>query len=135
MAKIYNYLIISVGLTFLLKFAGIPSGADSLISWLGLTGDPSGVSLGTFFMGVGALFAVGTGSGIAISFFTKSSSETYVIAPICLGIFTVITSTFISLVNYTKDMGFVFYIVFLMFVPSLIGFAAAIISFWRGSDA
>lgn len=134
MSKVYNYMILAVGLTFLLKFAGIPSGADSLLSYIGLTGDASGASFGAFFIAVAALFTIGTGSGIAISFLTKSSSETYLIAPIALGIFTVITSTFVSVVNYTKDMGFVYYIVWLTFIPLLLGFGVAIIQFWRGTD-
>jgi hypothetical protein len=134
MSKVYNYMILAVGLTFLLKFAGIPSGADAFISWLGLSGDAGGISLGTFFLGVAALFIVGTGSGIAISFFTKSSSETWIVAPIAAGIFTVITSTFISVINYTADFGFVYYITWLIFMPLLSAFAIAIIQFWRGTD-
>jgi len=134
MSKIYNYMILAVGLTFLLKFAGIPSGADAFVSWLGLVGDASGVSLGVFFVAIAVIFTVGTGSGIAISFLTKSPSETFIIAPIALGIFTVITSTFVSIVNYTKDMGYVFYITWLLFIPLLVAFAIAILQFWRGAD-
>lgn len=134
MSKVYNYMILAVGLTLLLKFAGIPSGADSILTWLGLAGDASGISLGEFFVAIGALFIVGTGSGIAISFITKSPAESYIIAPIALGIFTILTSTFIGIINYTKDMGFVFYLTFLIFIPLLVAFGIAIINFWRGVD-
>lgn len=134
MSKVYTYMIISVGLTLLLKFAGIPSGADSLLVYMGIAGDASQISLSAFFVAVGALFVVGTGAGIAISFFTKSSSETYLVAPIALGIFTVVTATFVSVINYTKDMGFIYYINFLLFAPIIISFAIAIIQFWRGTD-
>src|SRR3990170_5102626 len=115
MDKVWNYVIMATVLTLLLKFAGIPTGADSLLVWLGLTGDASGISFGAFFVAVVALFAVGTGTGIAISFITKSPSETFIVAPIALGIFTVITSTFVSVINYTKDMGYVYYITFMIF--------------------
>lgn len=134
MSKVYNYMIIAVGLTFLLKFAGIPSGADTFISWMGLTTNASGVSFGTFFVAIAALFIVGTGTGIAISFLTRSPSESFIVAPIALGIFTVITSTFVSILNYTQDMGYIFYIVWLIFVPLLLAFGIAIIQFWRGVD-
>ena len=134
MDKVWNYVIMATVLTLLLKFAGIPTGADSLLVWLGLTGDASGISFGAFFVAVVALFAVGTGTGIAISFITKSPSETFIVAPIALGIFTVITSTFVSVINYTKDMGYVYYITFMIFVPLLVGFGIAIINFWRGND-
>ena len=133
MSKVYNYMILAVGLTFLLKFAGIPSGADAFITWLGLNANPSGISLGAFFIGIIAIFSVGTGVGIAISFFTKTTPESYLVAPVALGIFTVITSTFISIVNYTRDFGFVYYLTFMIFIPLLVGFAVALVSYWRGS--
>lgn len=134
MSKVYNYMILAVGLTFLLKFAGIPSGADKFIEFLGLAGDASGISLGTFISGVVILFAVGTGAGITISFFTKSSSESYLVAPVALGILTVMIGTFVSIINYTKNMGFIYYIVWLIFIPLTLAFGIAIINFWRGND-
>ena len=136
MSKVYNYMVLAVGLTFLLKFAGIPSGADAFITWLGLSSDSSGVSMGVFFVGVAAVFAASTlvGGTIAIGFFTKSTPESSIVAPIALGIFGVITSTFVSVINYTKDMDWVYYVVWLIFVPLLVAFGVAIINFWRGSD-
>lgn len=135
MSKVYNYMILAVGLTFLLKFAGLPTGADAVINYLGLGGDASGIGLGVFFVAIGAIFAVGTGTGIAISFLTKSPSETFIIAPIALGVFTVISSTFIAIINYTSNLGFVYYLSWLIFMPLLAAFGIAIIQFWRGGDA
>lgn len=134
MSKVYNYMVIAVGITFLLKFAGIPSGADAFIEWLGLAADASQISLGTFFVSVATIFTVGLGTGIAIGFFTNVPTESFIIAPVALGIFTVITSTFVSVVNYTKDMGYIYYIVWMIFIPLLAGFGIAIISYWRGAD-
>jgi hypothetical protein len=134
MSKVYNYMILSVGLVLLMKFAGIPTGADSLLIYMGYADNASQISTGTFFLAVAALFAIGVVSGITISFFTKTSSESYLIAPIALGIFTVISSTFVSIINYTNNMGFVNYLVWLIFAPLLIGFGIAIIQFWRGTE-
>ena len=133
MSKVYNYMIMAVGITLLLKFAGIPSGADAFLSWLGLADTPSGVSLGTFFVGVAALFTAGLGAGIIIGSFTRTQTESYVVAPVAAGIFTVITSTFITIVNYTQDMGWVYYVVYMIFIPFLIAFGIAITEWWRGS--
>ena len=134
MSKVYNYMVLGVGLTFLLKFAGIPSGADWFLFKLGLTGDISGVTLGWFYGAVLATFALGTLGAITIGYFTRSSSESYVMAPVASGVFAMLASTFISIIEYTKDMGFVYYITWLIFVPLLLGFGIAIIQFWRGSD-
>lgn len=133
MSKVYNYMILAVGLTFLLKFAGIPSGADAFITWLGLANASSGISLGEFFAGVGGMFLAGTAGGIVIGFFTKSQTESFIVAPIAAGIFTVITSTFVSIINYTNGMGYIYYLVWMVFIPLLVGFAIAIIEFWRGT--
>ena len=133
MSKVYNYMIIAVGITFLLKFAGIPSGADVFITWLGLSGNTSNISLGTFFVGVASLFTVGLGAGIIIGTFTRASPESFIVAPVAAGIFTVITSTFVSVINYTASFGYIYYLVFMIFIPFLVAFGIAIIEFWRGS--
>lgn len=133
MSKVYNYMILAVGLTFLLKFAGIPSGADAFISWMGLSGNPGEISLGASFVGIAAIFAIGIGTGIAISFFTKTSPESYIVAPVAAGLFTVMTSTFISVVNYTADFGYIYYLTFMIFIPLLAAYGVALINYWRGS--
>ena len=134
MSKVFNYMILSTGLILLLKFAGIPSGADAFITWLGLSTSASGISLGTFFIGVIAIFSIGTAGSIVIGFLTKSQSESFIVAPIAAGIFTSIVSTFVSVINYTVAFGWIYYVTYLIFVPWLVGFAIAIIQFWRGTD-
>ena len=134
MSKVYTYMMISIGLVFLLKFGGIPTGADTLISYLGISGDASRINLSTFFIAIAGLFTIGAATGIAVGFLTKSPTETYLVSGICLGIFTIITSTFVSVINYTKGMGYVYYLVWLIFVPLIISFGIAIIQFWRGID-
>ena len=133
MSKVYNYMVMTVGLVFLLKFAGIDSGADAFISWLGLSDGAEGVSLGAFIAEVTALFIVGTGASIIIGFFSKANPESTIIAGFASGLFAVMASTFVSVVNYTKDFGFAYYISFMIFIPLLVGFGIALISYWRGS--
>jgi len=135
MSKVYTYMVLAVGLTFLFKFAGLPfTGIENALSWMGLSTEATGISLGTFFLAVAVLFIVGTGTGIAISFITKSPSETYIIAPIALGIFTVFASVVSSIISYTKAFGFIYYIAWLLLAPLLVAFGIAIIQFWRGYD-
>lgn len=135
MSRVYDYMFISVGVTLMLKFAGIPSGADALISWIGLSSTPSGVSLGAFFVGVIALFVAGgaLGSGIRLGFLSFQPTETSLMSAVSTGILTVITGTWISIINYTSDMGYIFYLIQLMFVPFLIAFFVAVTEFWRGT--
>ena len=133
MSKVYNYIIVSVGLVLLLQYAGLPTGAS--LFWLGVTnGDISNVSAGQFYLAIMGLFTLGVGATIVIGYFTKSSSESYIVAPIAGGLFTVITSTLIAITVYTKDMGWIHYISNLLFIPLLIGLGIAVINFWRGTD-
>lgn len=139
MSKVFNYMVISSGLTLLLGLAGIITGAEAQLNWLGfsLTGsliDVSNIPLGNFFSRITDLFIVGAAAGIVVGFFTRSQTESYIIAPVAAGIFTIITSIFMAILNYTSGMGYVYYIVMLIFVPLLMGFAISIISYWRGSD-
>jgi uncharacterized membrane protein (UPF0136 family) len=124
-------MILSVGLIFLLQFAGLPTGAS--LVWLGLTGSASDISSGAFFIAVGAMLILSVG-GIVIGYFTKSSSESFIVGPIASGIFAFVTGTFIAILNYTSDMGWIYYIIWMIFVPLLVGFGISIIKFWRGTD-
>lgn len=136
MSKVYNYMFVAVGLTFLLKFAGIPSGADAFIEWIGLTTSASGVSLGAFFIGVIAVFTAGATASVIIGSFSRAAPESYLTATISSGIFTIIVSTFVSILNYVNGVygqGWIYYIVWLMFTPIIVSFGVAIIEFWRGT--
>lgn len=133
MSKVYTYMMVAVGLTFLLKFAGIPSGADQFIVWLGLSTDASGIALGTFYLGVLGVFIAGSTASIIIGTFSRITPESYLTATISAGIFTVVTSTFVSVVNYNSSLGFIYYLTYLIFVPFIISFGIAMISYWRGA--
>ena len=133
MSKIYDYMIISTALVFLLKFAGIPTGADALINFLGLgDGTTAGYVTSAFYVEILAVFALGV-AGVIIGFFTTTKTESFLVSTFASAIFTIIASTFVSIVNYTADMGFIHYIVWMIFIPYLAGFGIAIIEFWRGT--
>lgn len=136
MSKVYFYMVFCTGLILLLSMGGIPVGAEGLLSFLGSSSnDVSSFSLSSFFTEIAALLGIGVVTGIAISFFTKTPNESYIVAPIALGIFTAVVGTLIGLINYTKDMGFVYGIIVLLLFPVTVGFAIAIINFWRGVDS
>jgi uncharacterized membrane protein YphA (DoxX/SURF4 family) len=125
-------MLISVGLAVLLKFAGIQTGIDLL--WLGINGDLASFSSGALFAAIASILAIGGGASIVIGFFTKAQSETFIVSLFALSLFTYMVSTFIAIVNYASGYGFVYYIVYLIFVPWIIAFAISIIRFWRGVD-
>ena len=138
MSKVYNYLILAVVLTLLLQLAGLPTGATILV-WLGLSDyNVAGLSLGNFYVGITALFIAGAAIGIAgtvtAGLLGSKTSETYLMSALVSGIFVVLFSTYVAILNFTKDYGYVFYIVLLLFLPLIAGLGIAMIQFWRGAD-
>ncbi|UCD20936.1 MAG: hypothetical protein JSW08_00090 [archaeon] len=132
--NIEDFMVLSVGLVLLLQLAGIPTGANTILSWIGIDTSASGISLSSFLLTIGAIFALGTGAGIAISYFTKSPSESWVVATgLAPSVLTLVVLTFVSIINYTKEMGYVYYLTYLIFVPLIAGFGISLVSFWRGS--
>jgi len=136
--KVWNYVIISVGLAFLFELAGMPV-ATSVLNWIGL--NPTGVGLKTsamylaIFGGAGFLITAVVG-GITIGFFTKSSPENYIIAPFIGAGITIFLTTFIGIINYsiTNFEGWISYVT--LFIMGILGtgFVIACIEFFRGTD-
>lgn len=136
MSKVYFYMIFCTGLLLFMNIAGIPIGASGFLDFIDSSvDDVSSFSLSSFMNEIIELLAIGVGVGIAISFFTKTPNESYIIAPTALGILTTVVGTLIGLINYTKDMGYVYFIILLLLLPITVGFVIALINFWRGTDS
>lgn len=134
MSKVFNYAMLSVGLLLLFKYSGLPTGIDLILSYLNIGSNASGITLSTWWLLIAGIFTVGSGAGIVISFFTRTSPESYLVAPFATAVFWLVGMTFISIVNYTQAIGGVYYyIVYLILIPLLVSFGIALIPFWRGS--
>jgi hypothetical protein len=130
MSKAYYFITITIGLTLLMKFAGIPyAGSDALLSWVGLNPDNLAVSTSYFVLAVIGCFSIGMVLG---SIFSKESS---IRASIATGILTTGIGAFIGILSYVKDVAvgsqeWIFYIVFMIFGVYITGFIFAMLEFW-----
>ena len=133
MSKVYYYITITIGLTILMKLAGIPyAGSDTFLNWMGLDPNNLGVSTSYFVIAVIGVFAVGATLG---SIFSKESS---IRATIATGILTTGIGAFMGILLYVKDIAqgsqqWVFYIVFMIFAVYISGFIMSMIDFWGGT--
>ena len=137
MSKIYYFMTITVGLTILMKFAGIPfAGQDTLINMFGL--DPTNITTSTtfFMITLAAAFVIAAATG---SFFSKESSirAGFITAVGFLGIGI---GTFVGLLAKIYDITkgasdqWIYYLTFMIFAIYIVGYIIAIIGFWGGNE-
>lgn len=129
--RMYNYLIISLGLVLLLKFAGFIDTADAL-TWTGLGSGAMTSSL--FYLAVLAVFTTAATVGaIIVGYLTKSSPESTIVAGLAGGIFLLITSAFATIMLQLEAETYIYYILFTVMSLYMMGFFVSIIDWWRGS--
>ena len=135
MSKIFYYMTMTVGLTILLKLAGVSyAGEDQLINLFGL--DPSNFSVETSFF----LITLGIAFGIAATLGSIFSKESSVRAGliVAIGIMGMGIGSFIGLLLYVKDIAtgtqeWVYYVTFMIVAVYVVGYILAIIDFWGGT--
>ena len=136
MAKIFTYVIILVGISLLLKMAGIDAGTGSLATLLSLD-SPSGFSLGSFLLNAINVFALSAGAGgIVIGYLVTQSPESAMKAGFISLITTAAVTDMISIITYFNCLGYLWLgaIVELIFFPLVAGFIIAAVEWWGGND-
>lgn len=142
--KIWNYMILTVGLVFLTIIAGLPMGFNHILENLGVTVNAtdntitsqvltnSGFYLAVFGT-VGIL--IGIGAAIFIGGITRTSPENYVILAFITGTLAIYVGVFTSIMNYAISLNsWVTYIVLGIFLPLSAGYIVALVEFFRGTD-
>lgn len=133
MSKVYYFITMTLGITLLMKMAGIPYGGEDLLNWIGLNTDNVFVTTSYFYVAVVVMFGVAATVG---SIFSKESSLR---ATLATGIMGVGVGAFVGILNYTKDLAmgtsqeWVYYVVFLIFGVYIVGFVFSMIEWWGGT--
>ena len=135
--KVYNYVIISICLAMLFELAGMPI-AESLLETIGFSSSSSTFE-GTAFWTVVLTLGAALVGGIAISYFTKSSSENYVIWTAASIYFFAFIAPFAGILLHaqtyaTGDLEWIWYIILFLMSALMVGFAVSLIEFLRGTD-
>lgn len=134
MAKVYGFVVLSVLMMLVMNLAGIPTGVNSILEWVGITSEGQDISNSQFFAAIAAIFATSALTGIIVGFFTRASPESFIAAGFT-GLLTVFIGTFISVINYAEQTGDVFYnIILVVLAPITIGYGVSLVSYWRGAD-
>lgn len=134
MAKLWTYITMMVGVTFLLKIAGIPTGIDWILTFIGYS-NGNVVNNSTFYTAVIALFAISTGASIIIGSFGRTAPEYAILAPFATANLVVFAATFIAIANYMSNFGsWLYYPVLGIMLVYGIGFLFATVSYVFGGD-
>lgn len=136
MSKVFTYAILSVGMMLIMNIMGIPTGVNTILSWIGLANPTQSIDTSLFFTAIIAVFAATTVTGIIIGTLTRSSPESYIIAPLVAGL-VVFVGTFTAIINYASastGSDWAYYIVLVILAPVAIGYGISLVSYWRGAD-
>ena len=134
MSKVYYFIIFTIGLTILMKMAGIPYGGEEVLNWIGLNTDSTFVTTSYFYIAIVVMFGIAATMGAVFS-----NREASLRAGIATGIMGVGVGAFIGILNYVKNISsgndsWVFSVVFLIFSVYIIGFIMSMIEFWGGTN-
>lgn len=133
--KVYNFLILTLGIMILLELAGINvTGLDLSVFGLGTTS--SNLSGSNFYIFLIAALSVALGGGIIVGFITGGKPENYVILPIIIFHLVVIVKTWHNLLvhGFAIYPGWISALIVAIFGPLCVGFILSLAEFFRGTD-
>jgi hypothetical protein len=135
MARVYTYVVMSAGLILMLQMAGIPTAIGKIAAFFGLSLTAQSISLSDFFIAAGAVMAAAVVSGVGIGLLTRSSPDSYLIAPMA-SVLLLLVGTFTSVADYafSNYSGWVASLAALIFLPIAIGFVISLVEFIRGTS-
>lgn len=131
--KLYMFVTIVTGIMILMSLAGINTTGGYVLNKLGLIDNIENFQNSTLYLGILAVFAAVSVGGLIIGYFTKTSPESYLVAPVA-AILILFVGDLISIVTYSwaNYPNWVSYIVLLLSAPLVIGYTISAIDWWRG---
>ncbi len=152
--KVWKYIVITTGLIFILKLAGLPTGADPVFKILGITFDTTGNLLGFGFSSsaffnnlfqstgaaLGSLTSLGAGgllgAAIIAGLLTRGKPENLIMLTFSTTILILFLATGISIITYAISFGqgWISAIIAFLLLPFTVGFIVALAEFFRGTD-
>lgn len=144
--KVWNYVVIMLGLIIVLQIAGFDTGSTEIFGLVGLsfsdiTGDITSVTLSAsnffdaLFGNTGLLIGLGIGAIIA-GLFTRAKPENLILLPLITGTLTLFiqaSNAILTLIIGTGD-AWLAAILVIFLLPFTLGFVLALAEFFRGTD-
>ena len=140
MARIVTFTIITIGLLMLINMAGLPTATGGFLDAIS-AGDLNLIWASIFYTKVKWILAAAV-VGIVAGFFTKQSTETFIVGGFAGFLLTWTITDFVYVYSYFNSTlcpagsscTWLANIAALVIVPLLIGYFISIIQWWRGND-
>ena len=144
MAKVFNLVMLMIGVLLLLGLAGFPTATNWILGSFGLTANSSGINWSAGILsvlaivtigGIFTLSAVGSGS-IQIGTFVINTTESKIVATVANAVMAWFILDLISIIQVANTFGepWVGTITALMVLPMIGGVVFAMVNWWRGND-
>jgi hypothetical protein len=134
MSKVYYFLTMTIGLTILMKLAGVPYGGEGLLNYFGLNTNNIFPKTAEFYILVVGVFIIAAAIGAVFS-----NKEAALRAGMGTGIMGVGIGAFVGILTFIKGIAsgtdtWIFNVVLLIFAVYIVGFVWSMISWWSGVD-
>ncbi len=135
--KVFNYIILIVGMIAIFEVAGIPTGVSNILSFVGINIGVSSTTIGSgFYLAILAIMSAAIVVGVGVGFITKSPSENYVILPLIVGSLFFFGAAFTSVINWTFENTPIWSSTIVSIILGLlsVGYMVSLVEFFRGTD-
>lgn len=135
--QVYTYIIVGLGIILLLAMAGLDVAGEDFLNYLGIQSDftIANITITPFYIAVAAIFAAAGVGGFVLGFLSNRSVESFIVGTFASAIFVIFMPIFWNIVQLAQtNEDWTGYLLFLILIPYLFGFAFALINYWRGSD-
>jgi len=141
--RVFNYLILILGLLLLLNIAGIETSSKAALDSVGnLIEDPSSFSLSTLFELISSSIGLAIIGGIAIGLYFRSSPESFLLVGYAsailvfvadiVGIITDVRTGYCSVA--TASGCWAYYVILLLMGVLAMGYVHSVLSWWGGKS-
>jgi len=152
MAKVWNYVFISIAMMLVLTFLGFETGFTQIFELIGFQYDSSTGEIGNITTSAANVYGVLFGNGVDLSgillallaatgavlvgLFTKTSTENLILLPFITGTLVLFVQTFVHIMNFAAGNFPVWAtaVILVFFIPFTVGFIIALAEMFRGTD-
>jgi hypothetical protein len=136
MAKFFTFLFLLIGLEVILYFAGISTGAGTLLNALGVMGQGSDLMSSSIYSKISLMLTLAAAASIIVGVVFRDVSDSTKIIPVILFLLAFVMD-YVGILNYVRGIsgsGWETVVISIIFIPLILGFLISGVEWWRGTD-
>lgn len=138
MARVYMYVIISVGIMLTLQVLGIQTGINGLAEIVNVVTSGEDITVSDFFDSLfdidNGILLASLGVGLIAGLFARAQLENLIVLPFITGTLVAFIGTFIRLIGHMNNLDlWLSNIILIVMGMFTIGFIVSLVEFFRGN--